>query len=84
MITIGNFLSYTDSNLTTGQTYYYKVSAINIDGESAMTEEVAVTADSDSSDGNGLSDMALVAIIGAIIAIIVIGGAFYYYRKKKK
>ena len=39
LTTIGNFLNYTD-NVTAGTTYYYKVSAINIVGESALSSEV--------------------------------------------
>lgn len=40
LITIGNVLTYTDSGITEGTTYYYKVSAVNAVGESLMSNEV--------------------------------------------
>ena len=33
LTTVGNVLTYTDSGLTTGVTYYYQVSAVNSEGE---------------------------------------------------
>ncbi|TLY04110.1 MAG: hypothetical protein E6K87_03605, partial [Thaumarchaeota archaeon] len=41
--TTGNVLSYTDSGLTNGQTYYYKVTAINSVGESLSSNEASAT-----------------------------------------
>ncbi len=41
LTTLGNVLSFTDSGLTNGQTYYYKVSAINSMGESARSIEAS-------------------------------------------
>jgi parallel beta-helix repeat protein len=43
LVTVGNLLSYTDINVTNGQTYYYVVSAINIAGEGPKSLEVRVT-----------------------------------------
>ena len=37
--TVGNILSYTDSTATFGFTYYYKVSAVNVVGEGALSGE---------------------------------------------
>ncbi len=41
--TIGNGFSYTDSFVANGQTYYYKVSAVNSAGEGPQSSEAAAT-----------------------------------------
>jgi fibronectin type 3 domain-containing protein len=43
LITIGNVLMYNDTGLTNGQTYYYKVSAVNSVGEGAQSNELNAT-----------------------------------------
>src|SRR2546427_828258 len=40
---IGNLTSYTDGTATNGQTYYYKVSAVNSAGESTLSNEASAT-----------------------------------------
>ena len=37
--TVGNILSYTDTSASFGFTYYYKVSAVNVVGEGALSGE---------------------------------------------
>ena len=39
MLTLGNFTSYSDTGLANGTTYYYRVSALNRVGESALSSE---------------------------------------------
>jgi peptidoglycan/xylan/chitin deacetylase (PgdA/CDA1 family) len=41
---VGNVTSYTDTSVTNGATYYYKVSAVNAVGESALSNELSATA----------------------------------------
>src|SRR2546426_5886134 len=41
LTTVGNVNSYTDTGLTNGQTYFYKVSAVNSVGESAQSNEAS-------------------------------------------
>ncbi|NYT12787.1 MAG: hypothetical protein GKC03_09635, partial [Methanomassiliicoccales archaeon] len=43
LLVIGNVLYYTDTGLTNGLTYYYKVSAINAIGEGPLSSEVNAT-----------------------------------------
>ena len=41
LATTGNALSYTDNTVTNGQTYFYKVSAVNSVGESSQSNEAS-------------------------------------------
>ena len=43
LATIGNVLSYTDTAVTNGQTYFYKVTAVNSVGESSQSNEAGAT-----------------------------------------
>src|SRR3989475_620031 len=43
LTTTGNVLSYTDGTVTNGQTYYYKVTALNSVGESPQSNEASAT-----------------------------------------
>jgi PKD repeat protein len=43
---VGNVLSYADTDLTNGRTYYYEISAVNAAGEGEPSEEVSATAGS--------------------------------------
>ncbi|MHB8512297.1 MAG: RCC1 domain-containing protein [Actinomycetota bacterium] len=38
---VGNVTTFTDTGLTNGTTYYYKVSAVNVAGESALSSETS-------------------------------------------
>src|SRR5205807_1857669 len=41
--TIGNVLTYTDTAVTNGVTYYYQVSAVNAAGEGPRSNEASAT-----------------------------------------
>src|SRR2546429_20374 len=43
LTTVGNVLTYTDSGVTNGGTYYYQVSAVNSPGEGAKSNEASAT-----------------------------------------
>jgi fibronectin type 3 domain-containing protein/predicted phosphodiesterase len=43
LIALGNVTSYTNTGLTAGTTYYYKVSAVNVPGEGALSTEANAT-----------------------------------------
>ncbi len=47
LTTVGNVLTYTDTGLTNGQTYYYRVSAVNDVGEGSRSNEVSATPEAD-------------------------------------
>jgi hypothetical protein len=71
-------LTYNDTNLTNGQTYYYAVSAVNSAGESLLTEEVAVTPNAPSNDNT-----LLYVGIGAVAILGVVGAAILMMRRRK-
>ena len=43
LTTLGNVQTYTNTGLTNGQAYFYKVSAVNSVGESALSKEASAT-----------------------------------------
>jgi fibronectin type 3 domain-containing protein len=43
LTTVGNVLTYTDTGLTNGVTYYYQVSAVNSAGEGLKSNEASAT-----------------------------------------
>src|SRR5207244_1426318 len=44
LTTVGNVTSYTDTGLAVGHTYFYKVSAVNSIGTSALSNEASTSA----------------------------------------
>ena len=47
LVTLGNVTSYSDGGLANGTTYYYKVTAVNALGESALSGEQLATPTTD-------------------------------------
>ena len=43
LVQIGNVLTHTDTGLTNGQQYFYKVAAVNSEGEGALSSEASAT-----------------------------------------
>jgi fibronectin type 3 domain-containing protein len=73
--------NYTDDDVTNGQAYHYKVSAVNSVGEGELTEDVVITpAASGSNDDNGMTS---ILIIIAVVAIVGVLGAIWFARRKK-
>ncbi|HME52483.1 MAG TPA: fibronectin type III domain-containing protein [Candidatus Lokiarchaeia archaeon] len=87
IITVGNVLTWTDSNVTGGQLYYYRVSAVNVAGEGMQSSESSATPTSsgNSSPFFGLSSNMIMIIIGGacVVGIVVIASAGVASRKKK-
>ena len=57
LATVGNVSSYTDTGLTNGQAYFYKVTAVNSVGESAQSNEAGATPAAPSSNGIALGNV---------------------------
>jgi large repetitive protein len=58
LITLGNVLAYVDTSLVNGQTYYYKVSAVNDFGEGSLSSEASAAPASAPSAPRGLQAIA--------------------------
>ena len=82
LTTLGKVLGYTDTDLANGQTYYYKVTAINSAGEGNLTESVMTTPTASNPDGGG--DMTLVIAIVAMFAVAALLVVLLFYTRKKK
>jgi hypothetical protein len=81
LATVGNVLTYTDADLTSSHTYYYRMSALNSTGEGSLTKEFVATTNASSPDNQ---DSILLYIgIGAIAIIAVAGVAIVVMRRRK-
>jgi fibronectin type 3 domain-containing protein len=67
--------SYTDGGLTSGQTYWYKVSAVNANGEGQASNPISTTIPG---SDNTMIYVVLIVIIIAIAAVAIV----YYMRHK--
>ncbi|MGC8913692.1 MAG: fibronectin type III domain-containing protein, partial [Thermoplasmata archaeon] len=78
----GNKTFYTDTNVTAGKTYHYRVSAVNAAGEGEKSNEVSATVET----GEGIVTGCLLVIITAIVVGIVIVVLIIYLivRNKKQ
>jgi len=54
-VSSGSTVAYSDTGLTAGTTYYYKISALNASGESASTSYITVTTTSGATSSNNTS-----------------------------
>ncbi len=77
LLTTVSTTSYTDEDVSKGETYYYEVSAVNSNGEGDTSEESSVTLSS-----GGLGDsIPNAGIIGFVISIVVV--VLFIELKKK-
>lgn len=83
LTTIGNVTTYTDDEVVNGQTYWYKVSAVNAVGEGAMTGMESATPTAEDKDDDGGSNTMLYIII-AIMAIAAVAVAAVFFLRKRK
>jgi len=80
LTTLGNVLTYTDSAVTNGQTYFYQVTATNALGESAKSSEVSAIPNLPPPPG----DNTLLIVGGVIGVVVVVGVAAAAMRMRKK
>jgi ribosomal protein L40E len=79
--------SYTDSSITSGQTYFYKVSAVNSVGEGSLSAEAngkAEDEDHNPPPGVLLDQWPLLIVICMVALVIALIGALVVRNAKKK
>jgi len=84
LATIGAVTNYTDDNVTNGQTYYYKVSAVNALGEGSMSEVEDATPVAEDVEGDDDGGNTMLFVIIAIVAIAAVAGVAVFLLKRKK
>jgi len=80
LATLGNVLTYTDSNVTNGQTYYYQVAATNAIGEGPKSSEVSAIPNPPSPASN--STVLIIGGVVIVVAIVAVAAAVLMRRKK--
>ena len=81
LATVGNVLNYTDTGLTNGQTYYYKVSAVNSVGEGQHGNEISASPTAPNTNGNG--DITLIIVIIVVIVLVIAVVVWLLARRRK-
>ena len=77
--------TYTDTGLTNGQTYWYKVGAVNVVGEGAQSPAVSVLVPqpvSPASDSTMLILVAVIAIALVLVAVLLVAVLFVLRKRK--
>jgi fibronectin type 3 domain-containing protein len=85
LVTLGDVTTYVDDGVVNGQTYYYKVSAVNTVGEGPFSEvedatPTAESGDDDEDEGDSTTLYIIIAIIA--IAAVAAVAAFFFLKKK--
>jgi len=80
-LTLGNISSFTDTNLVNGQTYYYRITAVNAMGESPWSGEVIAMVYI-SENGNQTFTLIVILLFGAVIGVS--GYIIHFSRKMKR
>ncbi len=81
LATVENALNYTDTNVVNGHTYYYKISAKNLMGESSLTVEVNAIPVIESTPPPFM--MQEFYLIISILAVIIVGVVINYVAKRR-
>jgi len=86
LITLGNVLTYTDTGVMNGQTYYYRVTASNGVGEGPGSIEVSAEPTSSTPSGGKtiLEETWFWLVVVAVIIVLVAVAVFISRRKKGK
>ena len=74
-------LTYTDTGRTNGQTYWYKVSAVNAVGEGTQSPAVSVLVPQPVSPASDSTTLILVAVIAIAVVLVAV---LFVLRKRKK
>jgi len=84
LIEVGDVLTYTNTGLTNGQIYYYKVSAKNSVGEGSQSNEASATPIPIPTQPSASVDIWWIMIPLLIVIIAVLVGLTVWIRRKKE
>jgi hypothetical protein len=82
---LGNVTGWIDTNLSAGQSYFYKVCAVNAAGEGPLSAEVMATAISSTPipASSSATDVSI-GLVAGIGGVVIVAGAISVYRKRTK
>jgi len=80
LTTLGNVLTYTDTAVANGQTYYYQVTATNGFGESPRSNEISAIPNPPASP----ADNTLLIAGGGVVVLVVVGIAAALMMRRRK
>ena len=83
-VTVGNVTTSNDTSVTNGQTYYYKVCAVNSGDEGAQSNEVTVTPTAGSSTPPSTPSSVSGFPFTFLVGIVAAGLTFILVRNKRK
>jgi fibronectin type 3 domain-containing protein len=75
--------SYADTSAQAGQTYYYKVVAVNTVGAGEASVSASAVVEAETAPGSGLGDGATFFAIAAVASILVTLGVFLAVNRRK-
>jgi len=78
-LTIGNLSSFLDANLLSGQTYYYRITAVNAMGESPYSVEVVAMVYFSGNENQ--SFYLIIILLLGVVALVTSGFMIYLNRK---
>ena len=85
LVMVGNVLNYTDASVENGQTYYYRVSAVNSAGEGENSTEVSATPEKEmTQSGTGSLSPITISLILVLILLLAVIGILLYKKSKNE
>ena len=82
LIATPSIASYIDTDLVSGQTYWYKVSAVNEKGEGTLCSALSITLSESDSDGSSNDNLMLILGGAIIVVFLLIGAIFLIIRRR--
>ena len=76
---LGGKYAYTDTNVVAGQTYYYKLEDVDLDGTTTLHGPIEVVAEA--SSPSGVANLVDLWLLAMLIAVLILGGVVLSRRR---